>query len=202
MKYYSLSIDISQRKCVVIGGGKVALRKVRKLCEAGAHVTVQSIDFLHEFSELEGANKMLTLLQSSYTKEVLEGACLIFAATSNFEVNQQICSDARELDIPVNSVNGASYGSFIIPATCSNDILGIGITTEGLAPSLSKHLRRYLQQKLAGIEDGRISDIVALRKQMVIAEDEQEKAEIEQQIEKQVAKVIAEIELERSEIKA
>ncbi len=188
MQFYNLSIDIRQRKCVVVGGGKVALRKVRKLCAAGADVVVISPELLPEFHE-----DKITIVQEKYKKTVLQGAVLVFAATSDFAVNQQICKDAEELGIWTNSVNGVEYGSFIIPATCTKEFLNIGITTDGKAPSLSKELRKYFQEQLAKIETEMLNEIVALRTKMVASSEDETKQNLEQEIVKKTAEFIRKI---------
>ncbi len=188
MQFYNLSIDIRQRKCIVVGGGKVALRKVRKLCAADADVIVVSPDFLTEFYE-----ENITIFQEKYKKTVLQGAVLVFAATSDLAVNQQICKDAEQLGIWANSVNGVKYGSFIIPATCKKGNLTIGITTDGKAPSLSKELRKYFQEQLAKIETEMLSEIVALRAKMVTSSDDETKQKLEQEIAKRTAEIITKI---------
>ncbi len=188
MQFYNLSIDIRQRKCVVVGGGKVALRKVRKLCAADADVIVVSPELLPEFYE-----ENITILQEKYKKTVLQGAVLVFAATSDFSVNQQICKDAEELGIWANFVNGVEYGSFIIPATCKKGNLTIGITTDGKAPSLSKELRKYFQEQLAKFETEMLNEIVALRAKMVASSDDETKQKLEQEIAKKTAEIITKI---------
>ncbi len=188
MQFYNLSINIRQQKCVVVGGGKVALRKVRKLCSADADVIVVSPELLPEFYE-----ENITILQEKYKKTVLQGAVLVFAATSDFTVNQQICKDAEKLGIWANSVNGVEYGSFIIPATCKKGNLTIGITTNGKAPSLSKELRKYFQEQLAKIETEMLSEIVALRAKMVASSEEETKLKLEQEIAKRTAEIITKI---------
>lgn len=192
MQFYSLSIDIKGRKCVVVGGGKVALRKVRKLCQAGAEVWVIAPKVLPEFTE-EKELQGVRVLSQRYSKEVLQEAVLVFAATSEFLVNQQVCKDAEEQGIWVNSVNGAEYGSFIIPATCRNGVLNIGITTEGKAPSLSKEFRKYFQEKLEAVETDRLEQIVALRAEMVASSEQEVKQRLEQEIARRTEEIITKI---------
>ncbi len=186
MQFYSLSVAIKGQKCVVVGGGKVALRKVRKLCAAEADVLVVAPKLLPEFYK----EKNITVIESKYSREVLEGAFLVFAATSDFSVNQRICEDAKHLGIWVNSVNGAEYGSFIIPATCQKSILRLGITTEGQAPILSKEVRKYLQKKVERIPESLIGEIVELRKKKVAAVGKIEREDLEKQLAEKAGKVV------------
>lgn len=190
MRFYNLSVDIRRQKCVVVGGGKVALRKARKLLSSGAEVVVVALDFLPEFHQEGG----FTLVQTGYSKDLIEGATLVFAATSDFNVNQQVCEDAKSLGIWVNSVNGVEYGSFIIPASCSNGILTISITTEGQAPLLSKHLRKYFQKRIENVRTELLEEIVTLRKEMVNETDENRKAALEIELTNKTKEIIVQIE--------
>lgn len=185
MSFYNLAIAIEQQKCVVVGGGKVALRKVRKLCTAGASVTVIAPEILEEIQQED-----VVILCSQYKKTVLIDAVLVFAATSDVSVNEQVAEDAKSLGIWVNSVNGAANSSFIIPASCTKGCINIGVTTEGKAPVLSKELRKYLQQKLHRVSESLIEEIVVLRNQMVFAENAEERKVIEDTITRKITKII------------
>lgn len=189
MNYYNLAIDLKGQKCVVVGGGKVAFRKVRKLCASGAEVIAIAPHFLTDFYEVETFSN-LTLITEEYKKEVLTNAVLVFAATSSPTVNQQVCKDAKEQKIRSNSVNGVEHSSFIIPATCHKDILTIGILTEGKAPVLSKHLRQYLQDELGKIPKEYIEELVTLRRLKVAEEDKAKRAYLEKEIDTKTEKII------------
>lgn len=189
MSFYNLAIDIEQQKCVVVGGGKVALRKVRKLSAVGAEVTVIGPEIIEEIQQED-----VTLVFAKYTKSVLQNAILVFASTSDPLINEQVVEDAKSLNIWVNSVNGAAHSSFIIPASCTNNILTIGVTTEGKAPILSKELRKYLQQKLHNISESLIEEIVSLRLQMVSAKNSEDRATIEGAIKMKTEEIIKQME--------
>ncbi len=167
----------------------MALRKVRKLCNAGADVVVIAPSVLPEL-KLEP----VTIILKKYSPEMIKGATLVFSATSDVALNKQICQEAKALDIWANSVNGVEDGSFIIPATCQKNILNVGITTEGKAPALSKALRKYFQNKIEWIPESLIEEIVALRAQKVSAKSESEKMVLENTIERKVEMIIKQME--------
>lgn len=189
MNFYNVAIDIRDRRCVVIGGGKIAFRKAKKLYEAGADVLVVSPSFIPNFTT-ELGHYSLQLIEDVYKKKYLKNALLIFAATSLPEINETICKDAKKLGIWVNSVNGITNGNFIIPATCKRGILTVGITTEGLSPSLSKHLRKSLQEKIEKIEEQLLDEIVVLRKEMVAEKNEKRKKELQTLIEEKAKEIV------------
>lgn len=189
MNFYNIAIDIRHRKCVVVGGGKIAFRKAKKLCEAGATVLVVSPTFIPDFTT-ELSNYTIQLVEDVYRKEYLKDAFLAFATTSEPEINENICEDAKELGIWINSANGIDYGNFIIPATCKQGILKVSITTEGLSPALSKHLRRHFQEKIKKIEEQLLDDIVLLRKEMVAEKNDTRKGELQTIIEDKAKEIV------------
>lgn len=189
MNFYNIAIDIRHRKCVVVGGGKIAFRKAKKLCEAGAHVLVISPTFIPNFT-IELSNYTIQLVKDVYRKEYLKDAFLVFATTSESETNESISNDAKKLGIWVNSANGIDYGNFIIPATCKQGILKVSITTEGLSPTLSKHLRRHFQEKIEKIEEQLLDEIVLLRKEMVAEKNDKRKSKLQSIIEDKAREIV------------
>ena len=166
MQFYPIHINIKSKTCLVVGGGKVAQRKVNKLLAAGAAVTVISKDLTPVLQELVG-NDRIKYCQRSYKDNDIVGFFLVFAATNNTTINQQIVSEAQEHGVLVNSVDGADRGDFIIPASCQVGHLNVGVTTEGKSPALSARLRRYLLSKLSSITPESVALIGEKRKQML-----------------------------------
>lgn len=145
---YPISLNLKNKLCLVIGGGKVASRKIQKLLECGATVKVVSPHLVVELKHLLEEDPMLTWIPTKYTgTDILKGASLVFAATNNPVVNEQIQSDANTLGIFVNMASNASLGDFITPATFSQGDLQISISTNGKVPGLSKHLQVTLEDK-------------------------------------------------------
>ncbi len=170
MQFYPIHINIKDKPCLVVGGGKVAQRKVNKLLSAGAAVTVISKELTPALQELLGDNRMKHI-NRCYNKNDVVGFFLVFAATNNKTINQQIISEAQVFGVLANSVDGAEKGNFIIPATCQVGNLNVGITTEGTSPALSARLRKYLMAKLTAVTPEAIEQIGAKRKQYLEAGD-------------------------------
>ena len=93
--YYPIFLDLSGRKCVVVGGGPVALRKVKALMEHGGNVQVISPDLCPELARMveEGA---IQVLQKGYQSGGLEGAFIVIAATDDKEINSRVAREAGE----------------------------------------------------------------------------------------------------------
>lgn len=140
-KYYPIFLNIQDKKCVVVGGGNVAWRKVCSLKEAGAKVVVVSPDFCPELEKEAGIER----IQQKYDTGHLKGASLVVASTDDGEVNKKVYYDAIESGILVNVVDKPEFCSFIVPASVMRGDLCISISTGGASPALARNIREYLE---------------------------------------------------------
>lgn len=134
-------LNIKGRKCVVIGGGKVALRKAQKLSECGGSVTVISPEFTDGFSEFN-------TIQKEYERTDLSGAFLVTAATDDKALNRQITADAREMKILAYAVDDAEASDFILPASKTVGDITVAASTNGKYPFLAKRLRDEISENI------------------------------------------------------
>jgi len=172
MKYYPIHINITNKPCLVVGGGRVAQRKVMKLSKAGAAITVISKELTPALTELTQKSNV-TYLKRHYQRDDVKGFFLVFAATNNPEVNRQITTEAQAHHVLSNSLNGVDEGDFILPATAEVGDLHVGVTTQGQSPALSARLRHYFQAKIAVLAPEQLKVIAALRQEMLSAENEE-----------------------------
>src|SRR3989304_3461770 len=100
-KYYPILLNIQDKKCLVVGGGNVAWRKVCSLKEAGARVTVVSPGFCPEMEKETGIER----IQQKYNEEFLSGAGVVVAASDDEEVNKKVYYGAAKRGILVNFVD-------------------------------------------------------------------------------------------------
>jgi len=170
MKYYPIHIDIKNKPCLVVGGGRVAERKVMKLSKAGAAITVISKELTPVLTKLMQESNVI-FLQRHYQHDDVKGFFLVFATTNNPEVNRKVCDEAQQANILVNSLNGVDEGDFILPASCSVGDLHVGVTTQGQSPVLSTKLRRYFQHKLSALITEDIEKVALLRNEMLSVDD-------------------------------
>lgn len=148
MRYYPIHLDIRGRRCIVIGGGKVAERKIKNLLLCGGEVVVVSPQLTDPLSKMAKQGK-IDHLPSEYRPGLLGGAFLVFAATSRREVNGQIAREADRLGIPVNVCDSVRESSFILPAVLRTRGLTIGVSTGGVSPSRSVEVRDRLERWMA-----------------------------------------------------
>lgn len=141
MGYYPIVFDVTDRPCLVVGGGEIALRKVEALAAAGACVSVISPGLDPRIEAIYGVNITRREFQPGDTA----GFALVFAATDDRGVNIEISREASERGVPINVVDDPELCSFIVPSVVHRGDLMIAVTTSGKSPTLSKRLRRKLE---------------------------------------------------------
>ncbi|MFC1942521.1 bifunctional precorrin-2 dehydrogenase/sirohydrochlorin ferrochelatase [Chloroflexota bacterium] len=145
--YYPISLNIKGRRCAVIGGGQVALRKVTMLLEAGAEVTVVSPNLCPELSKMKAGGDINCVEREYQTGDIRE-FFVIIAATDSSEINEQVVSEARESGILINVVDDAENSDFIVPSYLRRGGLTIAISTSGESPALARKLRSRLENEI------------------------------------------------------
>ncbi len=145
MKYYPINLNIKDRRCVVIGGGRVAERKVRNLLLCGARVRVVSPDLTDRLSKWVSQRK-IDDTRSEYRASHLKGAFLVYAATSDRKVNAEIARDAAKRKLLVNVVDSAKDSAFILPAVLRKRGVSIAVSTDGLSPATSVRIRDRIRK--------------------------------------------------------
>ena len=146
MKYYPVLLDLKKKKCCVIGGGKVAERKVKTLLKADSLVSVISPALTEGLKKL-ARGKNIVHEKTVYKRSLIKGSFLVVAATDKQAVNEQVSRDAQDLGILTNIVDVPSLSNFIVPSIIERNGLIISISTSGKAPCLSKKIRKDLAEK-------------------------------------------------------
>lgn len=143
MGYYPVFLEMKDRRCVVIGGGAVAERKVEGLVAVGANVTVISPGITDRLNELlkEGAIRHVA---REYQSSDRAGYDLVFVATDNAEINAAIFNEARSLRIWVNSADDPDHCDFILPAVIRRGELTVAVSTGGASPAVTRTIREDL----------------------------------------------------------
>lgn len=142
---YPIHVNLSGKTVVVAGGGIVAYRKIKDLLNEEAIITVISPTVVNEIQEWH-AEKKLTWIEREVKREDLEKAFLIIAATNSKEVNSWIAEQAKSKQL-VNIADQPHLGNFIVPSVVKRGKLILSVSTSGASPSLSKSIKKELQQK-------------------------------------------------------
>ena len=157
--YYPVFINLLGKKCVVVGGGKVALRKVTTLLDCGADITVISPKPHAEMSKLF-KNKAIQWVRRNYERGDLRRAALSIAATHMKKINRKVAEESKKNGTPVNVVDDAELSDFIIPSSFRRGDLSVAVSTSGMSPALAKKIRAKLE-KTIGIEYAYLVSLIA-----------------------------------------
>jgi precorrin-2 dehydrogenase / sirohydrochlorin ferrochelatase len=147
--FYPLLLNLAGKECLVVGGGKVAVRKARMLLRFGASVRVVSPAATRTLVKWNEEGKIVMRV-GEYDEEDLRGTALVFAATDQEDVNVRIKKDAGSRNIPVNVVDNPRLCDFIVPSLVTKGPISIAISTSGTLPSLSKRLRKLIDREITG----------------------------------------------------
>jgi precorrin-2 dehydrogenase/sirohydrochlorin ferrochelatase len=147
--YYPVFLNLQEKKCVVIGAGDVALRKIRMLLHCGAKVTVISPTVRMKVSRLAKAG-FIELQRRSYRRGDLKKAAVVISATNRGGVNQAVMDEARRHGILINVVDDPGRSDFIVPSLFRRGGLTIAISTSGMSPALAKKIRVRLEADFGG----------------------------------------------------
>lgn len=164
-KFYPIYLDVKGKRCVIVGGGKVAYRKVCSLKDAGADVIVVSPDICPEMADAEG----IILINTNYDEKYLEGALLVIAATDNEAVNEKVALDAGKRNLIVNVVDRPELCSFIVPSTITRGELCISISTGGASPAVAKKIRKELET-IFGVEYEKYLDLLTKMRSIAMSD--------------------------------
>jgi len=143
--YYPIFLEMKDRRCVVIGGGAVAERRVEGLVAVGANVTVISPAITEGLRDLltQGAIRHVA---REYQTGDRAGYDLFFVATDNLEINAVVSSEARSLRVWVNSADDPDHCDFILPGVIRRGDLTVAVSTGGASPAVTRAIREELDE--------------------------------------------------------
>lgn len=146
MEYFPINLDIRGRNCIIIGGGRVAERKVCGLLECGAHVKVISPELTPGLQELSD-NGGIDWVPRLYSGGDLAGAFLVIAATNDSRAQEEIHAEADKHNTLLNVADVPKWCNFILPASVRRGALTVSISTAGKSPALARRLRQDLEKQ-------------------------------------------------------
>lgn len=152
--YFPMFVDITGKKVIVVGGGQIALRRVRTLQKFGADIRVIAPELCEGFRELEDSGALKAEYRV-YRAGDVEGADLVIAATDSTGVNRQVYQECKDRGILVNTADDHRRCDFYFPAVVMTEEVVIGINSGGKNPGKVKEVRREIEEKyLDGTEEG------------------------------------------------
>ena len=143
-RYYPVSLDVSGKRCVVVGGGDVALRKVNVLLEHEAIVQVISPELCPELEDLFIAGRIIAA-KRPYADGDLAGAFVVISATDDVEANRKVAAEAEKLGVLINVVDTPNLSNFIVPSHLRRGDLTVAVSTGGRSPALAHRIKEELE---------------------------------------------------------
>jgi precorrin-2 dehydrogenase / sirohydrochlorin ferrochelatase len=145
MGYYPIFVNLTGRRCLVIGGGAVAERKVEGLLQAGANVALVSPDLTATLAAW-AEDKKITHVARDYRSGDLNGYQFAFVATDDPKVNVAAYREGRESGVLVNVADDPAHCDFILPSVLRRGEISVAVATDGSSPALSRAIREELEQ--------------------------------------------------------
>ena len=142
---FPIAVCVGGSSCLVVGGGTVALRKVKNLLQCGAIIDVVSPAFCEELTTM-GKEGLVTLILRHFEDHDIKGRMLVFAATSDEAVNRRIYELCRKNNILVNTVDDPESAIFWYPRP-GRGALTIAVNTEGKSPLLARRIREEMEDR-------------------------------------------------------
>jgi len=160
--YFPVCLDIKDRPCLVVGGGRVAVRKVDGLLACGGAVTVVSPELVEGLAAMV-ADGRVRHLDRGYQRGDLAGSFLVIAATDDEDVQAEVFKEAEEHHILLNVADVPKWCNFILPATVRRGSLAVSISTGGKSPALARKIRQDLEKDFGAEYDLLLQMLGSLR---------------------------------------
>ena len=145
--YYPVFLKVSGKRCVVVGGGEVARRKVEMLLDHGASIEVISPDLCPELDHLAETGE-IAARRRHYRTGDLRGASIVIVATDDHNINLEVVREANRTGIPVNVVDDPGNSDFIVPSCLRRGDITVAVSTSGRSPALARKIRTRLEKDL------------------------------------------------------
>ena len=158
MRHFPVFLDLNKRRCLVVGGGEVAARKVQQLLRSNADVVVVAPRAGDDIRALERQERVRREAREFRDGDVA-GCALVIAATADRQVNSRVAAAAGAGNVPVNVVDNPALCSFIMPSVVDRDPVQVAVSTGGASPVLARLLRAKLETLIPAAY-GRLATVV------------------------------------------
>ena len=171
MAYFPMFVDMTERECLIVGGGNVAYRKVMVMLDFGAKVTVVAEDICDELRKLtidDTADRIL-FIKRMFERKDCDGMEMVIAATDDNALNHEIAEYCKAKGIMVNAVDQKADCSFIFPSYIKEKNLVAAFSSGGNSPVLTQYLKGKEQEILTPFL-GELNEYMGQIREKVIAE--------------------------------
>jgi precorrin-2 dehydrogenase/sirohydrochlorin ferrochelatase len=165
-RFYPILLDLHGKKALVVGGGKVAERKIETLLNHGAIVQVVARDLTATLEDLRRSGR-IEFLGEAFSDAFVDGAFVVFAATDDASLNRRVSRAAQQRGLLVNAVDQPADCNFIVPSVLSRGDLLVAVSTCGKSPAFARKVRVELERHF-GEEYGLFLNLMGnLRKEVM-----------------------------------
>lgn len=195
--FYPISLNLKDKKCLVVGGGRVAERKVTSLLACGAKVHLVSPQLTPSLNQL-AFNGEISYIGRDFINQDLENCFLVICATDNSLINQKVAQEAMKGNILVNVVDNPELCNFFVPAVLQRGDLTISVSTAGKSPLLARRIRENLEQSYSDAYAEILNLLGEIRKNILASvSDEEARREIfSKMVDAEVINLLAEGKIE------
>jgi len=165
MAYFPAFLDFSNKRVLVVGGGKIATEKLEKLVDFTKEITIIAKEVSLECYTLISSH-CLTLYNRAYKKGDINEFDIVVVATDDIKMQENIFKESRGKNILVNSVDNTKYCDFIFPSYIKRGDLTIAFSTSGASPAFAKHLRIYFENLIPNGVEEFLTKLKNLRKEL------------------------------------
>jgi precorrin-2 dehydrogenase/sirohydrochlorin ferrochelatase len=162
---FPVFLSLSGKKCLVVGGGRVAERKIADLLECEANINVIS-PTAGDLIQLWSNQGLISWQAREIEVSDLDNVCMVFVATNNMDANRLVVNWCRERGILVNAVDDPPNCDFYVPAVVRRNSLVVAISTEGKSPMFARKLREQLEGFI-GEEYGEFVDFLGEQREPI-----------------------------------
>jgi len=156
MAYYPIFVEMQDRRCVVIGGGREGQRKVDGLLAAGAKVTVIAPELTPALQAMLDQGE-IEHIDREYQQGDIEGYEVCMVATDDGAVNAEVSAEGKRRGVWVNAADDPPNCDFILPAVIRRGSITLAASTGGGSPALARRLREeldaYLTEEMPALAD-------------------------------------------------
>ncbi len=145
--YFPILVDLGNLPCLVVGGGKVALRKVSSLLAFNGEITVVTPRCCKGLAALSRDGR-IKVIRKRYSSKCIKGQKIVFSATNDPETNRRVSSDCKRAGLLLNVADIPSLCDFIVPAILKRGFLTISVSSQGKAPFFAKEMKKKLSEQL------------------------------------------------------
>jgi len=162
---FPIFVSLENKRCLVVGGGKVAERKVENLLEYPVQIDLVSPQATPKLQNWATEGKVNWIARNFQLTDI-QDAFLVFAATDDLQINREIARLCQKEGILVNAVDDPAYCDFFVPSIIRRNSLVLAISTEGKSPAYAKRLRRQMEEIITDAH-GKFVDLLGEQREIV-----------------------------------